>query len=106
VEEALKFEKIINQCPQCVGVESPRVEPMSNGRWICHDCNLRWTGEDIVRKKPEMIRRAKLVKWVRAQHDAFDMMYGRTSQEYLEGLAFVLNRLCDDFDIDGLDLQR
>lgn len=61
--------------------------------------------EGELRKKPEMVRRSKLVKWVRRQNEMFEVMYGRSNPEYMEGMAYVLNKLCDDFGIDGLDLQ-
>lgn len=57
--------------------------------------------------KPEMIRRNRLVKWVRARSETYQMMMKtKPDPMYMEGMAYILNKLCDDFDIDSIDLQE
>lgn len=63
--------------------------------------------EQQEKSKPEMVRRQRLVKWVRLRAETFEMMM-RTNPDpmFMEGMAYVINRLCEDFDIDGVEMQQ
>lgn len=58
-------------------------------------------------KKSEMIRRSRLVKWVRTYSEYYEILMkdGNPDPKYMEGAAAILNRLCDEFGIDGEDMQ-
>lgn len=58
-------------------------------------------------KKAEMIRRNKLVKWVRDRAETYEVL-SKTKPDpmYMEGFAYMLNKLCADFDITPDELQQ
>lgn len=94
-------------CPKCHSEGSANsVEYLSGTEWICHECGSEFDALEV-KTKPEMIRRNRLVKWVRARSEVYQMMMKtKPDPAFMEGMAYILNKLCDDFDIDGIDLQE
>lgn len=57
-------------------------------------------------KKPEMVRRSKLVKFVRAKSEVYEMMTKtKTDPQFMEGFAFMIEKLCEEFNITPDELQ-
>lgn len=58
-------------------------------------------------KKAEMVRRNKLVKWVRDRSETYEVL-SKTKPDpmYMEGFSYMLNKLCEDFDITPDELQK
>jgi hypothetical protein len=58
-------------------------------------------------KKAEMVRRNTLVKWVRERSEVYELMSKTNSDPaYLEGFSYMLNKLCDDFNITPDEIQK
>lgn len=105
-EEKLRLEKLIEERKGKTPVDKRIQNVYDNCIQNVYGGDEMGETSPLSVKKPEMIRRNKLVKWVRSRSEMYETMMRLKpeSPEYMEGMADLLNKLCEDFDITPEEL--
>lgn len=58
-------------------------------------------------KKPEMVRRTKIIKFLKESLNAYEVAHSAGANEmYLKGYAEPINKLIDELNVSGWELEQ